>query len=314
MKKFLVVLILAALVLPAFADDASNLPAGVIRTRIVPTYASATQKFDADGEKIDLTFALASEGLKLFNLGAAVEYGINDWLTAALQWAPGYTLWSDMGMDHAMYGNATINGAYDLFLGAKFLVLGDKGIVQNETMRFAAAAGVKIPMPGADFDEELEKATDGDAFILSDADEHAFGMGGRFYFDYLLTKDIFINLYNETIYYLPREDVKSFGGSVVDEKKYGMDITFEVEFHYAMMVAQALKLNLGLPVTYFMATESESGAEDDTYKLSVNPTVGLFFLGKVPFEVSAAHSVPLMGKSTIATSALTIQIKNYLKF
>ena len=95
----------------------------------------------------------------------------------------------------------------------------------------------------------------------------------------------------------------------------GMDITFEVEFHYAMMVAQALKLNLGLPVTYFMATESESGAEDDTYKLSVNPTVGLFFLGKVPFEVSAAYSVPLMGKNvSYATNNLTIQIKNYLKF
>jgi hypothetical protein len=172
MKKFLVVLILAALVLPAFADDASNLPAGVIRTRIVPTYATATQGFNADGEKVDLTYGSygTSDKVQFFNLGAAVEYGINDWLTAALQWAPGYNLWSDLGMEptnpaYSFVENAVVTGAYDLFAGAKFLILGDKGIVQNETMRFAAAAGVKIPMPGADFDEEYSSMTSDEKFI-----------------------------------------------------------------------------------------------------------------------------------------------------
>jgi len=307
-KKILVALVLAALVLPVFADDALMLPKGVIRTRIVPTYAFANKGFDEDGELVDLTETLVIEKLKFFNLGAALEYGATDWLTAALQWAPGYNVWSDLGT-----GEATMNGAFDLFAGAKVLILGDKGFVPNETMRFAAALGVKIPMPGADFDKELENMVAGDPFIAADPDKHAFGMGGRLFFDYIINSDMFINLYNETIYYFPREDVEHLGG-VEDEVKYGMDITFEAEFHYAVAVAEALKLNLGLPVRYVMTTESESGADDDSYIFSLNPTVGVFFTGKVPFEVSVAYNIPLMGKDSLATNTLTFQIKNYLKF
>jgi len=314
-KKILVALVLAALVLPVFADDALMLPKGVIRTRIVPSYAFANKEFDLDGESVDLDFDDdgTSDKLQLFNLGVALEYGATDWLTAALQWAPGYNVWSDFGMATPLLENATMNGAFDLFAGAKVLILGDKGFIPNETMRFAAAVGVKIPMPGADFDKELENAINGDPFIFQDPDKHAFGMGGRLYFDYIINSDMFVNLYNETIYYFPREDVETFMGTL-DEMKYGMDLTFEAEFHYAMAVAEALKLNLGLPVRYVMTTESESGADDATNVLSLNPTVGVFFTGKVPFEVSVAYNIPLMGKNQYATNTLTFQIKNYFKF
>jgi len=306
-KKIVVALVLAVLVLPVFADDALMLPKGVIRTRIVPSYAFANKGFDADGESVDL-----AETAQFFNLGAAVEYGATDWLTAALQWAPGYNVWSDPGLP-APFDKATANGAFDLFAGAKILILGDTGFVPNETMRFAAALGVKIPMPGADFDKELDNMIAGDPFIAADPDIHAFGMGGRLYFDYIINSDMFVNLYNETIYYFPREDVEYLGG-IYDEQKYGMDITLEAEFHYAMAVAEALKLNLGLPVRYVLTTESESGADDDSYIFSLNPTVGVFFTGKVPFEVSVAYNIPLMGKDSLATNTLTFQIKNYLKF
>lgn len=306
-KKILVALVLAALVLPVFADDALMLPKGVIRTRIVPSYAFANKGFDADGESVDL-----DETAQFFNLGAAVEYGATDWLTAALQWAPGYNVWSDPGLP-APFDKGTANGAFDLFAGAKVLILGDTGFVPNETMRFAAALGVKIPMPGADFDKEYDNMLAGDPFIAADPDKHAFGMGGRLYFDYIINSDMFVNLYNETIYYFPREDVETLIGTV-DEQKYGMDITFEAEFHYAMAVAEALKLNLGLPVRYVMTTESESGADDDKYTFSLNPTVGVFFTGKVPFEVSVAYNIPLMGNNDYAMNTLTFQIKNYLKF
>jgi len=201
-----------------------------------------------------------------------------------------------------------MNGAFDLFAGAKFLILGDKGFIPNETMRFAAAVGVKIPMPGADFDKQLENMMAGDPFIGADPDKHAFGMGGRVFFDYIINSDMFVNLYNETIYYFPREDVETLIGTE-DEVKYGMDLTFEAEFHYAMAVAEALKLNLGLPVRYVMNTEEDSNV------FSLNPTVGVFFTGKVPFEVSVAYNIPLMGKNIeLATNTLTFQIKNYFKF
>jgi len=163
-------------------------------------------------------------------------------------------------------------------------------------------------MPGADFDKQRENMMAGDPFIIADPDRHAFGMGGRVFFDYIINSDMFVNLYNETIYYFPREDVEYFGG-VWDEVKYGMDLTFEAEFHYAMAVAEALKLNLGLPVRYVMNTEEDSNV------FSLNPTVGVFFTGKVPFEVSVAYNIPLMGKNIdFATNTLTFQIKNYFKF
>ena len=82
MKKIILVLVLLALVMPAFADEATVLPAGVLRTYIVPVYSFATQQYDNDGEAVDLAFDLSGLGagtlnvdkVSLFNLGGAIEY------------------------------------------------------------------------------------------------------------------------------------------------------------------------------------------------------------------------------------------------
>jgi len=80
MKKLLLVLVMLALVLPAFADDAKVLPKGVLRTYLAPSYTTITEVYDADGEAQDTTET------KLLNLGAALEYGITDWVNLGLQW------------------------------------------------------------------------------------------------------------------------------------------------------------------------------------------------------------------------------------
>src|SRR5271157_1453354 len=98
MRKALVFLLLAAFAIPIFADDALVLPAGVLRLYVVPTYAMADKMYDSSGKAQDIAFGPSTAKFSLFNLGLAAEYGVTDWLTAALQWTPGWYAWSDVAL------------------------------------------------------------------------------------------------------------------------------------------------------------------------------------------------------------------------
>jgi len=121
----------------AFADDALVMPARVGRVYMTNSYAFANGEYDKDGNYDDYESGYGA--FKLYNMGFAVEYGITDWITGAVQWAPGWNVWSDMdrtGMD------ANINGLYDIFVGAKIQIVGEKAPVQNSMFRFAVAPGI----------------------------------------------------------------------------------------------------------------------------------------------------------------------------
>jgi hypothetical protein len=92
MKKLAAVtLILLALGSFVFADDAKVMPKMVGRVYIAPTLSVAPGAYNEDGE-----YKSFDDGaVKAFNLGFALEYGVIDWITAAIQWAPGVTVWSD---------------------------------------------------------------------------------------------------------------------------------------------------------------------------------------------------------------------------
>src|SRR6056297_4356174 len=111
MRKLLLVLIMLALVLPAFADDAKVLPKGVLRSYIVPVYSFATEAYDQDGDAGDISFnGLPVDKVSLFNVGGAIEYGVNDWISAAVQWTPGYTFTTKFDGDNQMYDSITAKG------------------------------------------------------------------------------------------------------------------------------------------------------------------------------------------------------------
>jgi len=332
MKKICVFVLLFAVALSTFADDALVLPKGVFRTYITGAFAFATQAFDLDGDKQDLD----EESIRIFNLGGAVEYGVTDWISAAVQWAPGWYLWSsfyEATAADAPLDTATVNGPADIFAGAKIQLIGENAPVANQMFRLAFAPGVKIPLPSPDWQEEANDQAAGDPWKIFAADKHTLGVGGRAYFDYILNEMIYINLFGEFIYFpiaKTYEDVgyiewatvqtlKGLGFPYPEEYEFGFDLTLEAEPHFEMMLTDGIRFGAGVPVTFFMTPEPKvdgtAQTDEDTYLLTVAPNVSLFLMKfPVPLEFKLGYTLPLLGKNELAANILVLQLKSYLKF
>ncbi len=300
----------------AFADDASVLPAGVGRFYMTNTYAFADSGYNVDGDLEDIPAGTGA--IKAYNLGFALEYGVTDWISAAIQWAPGVNLWSEMDITGADFN---INGLSDLFVGAKLLIVGEKAPVQNSTIRFAVAPGVKIPMPGVDMEEQILNLMAGDSATIQQADNHVFALGARAYFDYIINTMFFMNLYSEFTYY-PLEadfgDTSIFSYGSTSKIAYGYQLVLEAEPHFDYML-DGVKLSATLPVTYVMTPnvkiDDVESVDSKTSVLKVAPTVvALLTKTPLPLEFKLSYSLPIMGVNGYAVNALTFQAKAYFKF
>ncbi len=331
MRRLLVVTLVLFAAAALFADDALVLPQGVWRARVAGAYTMADKAFDDSSKRVD-----ASDTLTTFNIGAALEYGIIPGVNLAAQWIPGYIVSSTL--DTA--DKAHVAGAFDLFLGGKVQILGDDPVttMKNDTMRFAAAAGVVVPLPGPDFKQAAKDALAGDDFALASADRHVFGLGGRAYFDYVFVKDqgglaepgeapdmFYVNLYSEFIKYLKRDvkflDFTPAPTELEAEFDFGYQLTLEAEPHFEKwMTPKKLQLKAGIPVTYVMTPEVKvdgTGQNDEGYSLNIRPWVAAFVVGVIPmpFEVEVGYMYPLAGKNvSFANSAVTFQLKTFFKF
>jgi hypothetical protein len=285
MKKFFVFgLAFLFLGQALFADDAKVMPMRVGRLYMAPTFSFASGAYDDKGEMQ----SYGDGSVKLFNLGFALEYGVTDWITAAVQWVPGWTFWSDVKpavpspLNSLAKGDVTVNGVADIFAGAKIQVVGEKAPVESSTVRAAAAPGLIIPMPGPDFAKEVGKlfpvGTDKEV-TFSSMDKHVFAAGARFYFDYIINSNFFINLYNETLFYPLNQDLNNDGptfhatkmvvyqtiaadsshplnaaaGQVLNikgEVNYKYRLTFEIEPVFSYPIADGVNFSAGLPVNY----------------------------------------------------------------
>ena len=317
MKKMLLIMLLAAIALPLFADDALVLPAQVLRLYVAPTYAFADKGFDPDGKLQDL--GAGSGKISIFDIGFAAEFGVTNWLTAAVQWVPGWTLYSKLDSIYPGPADYNVNGVNDIFAGAKIQILGDKGLVENKVIRLALAPGVKIPLPDVDWDKQLANYLGGKDATLTSIAKHAWGLGARAYFDYVINEMFFINLYSQYIMYFKRTDAAYQVGMPKGDLEYGYDLTFELEPHFTYMIADGLKFGAGLPVTYKMNPAIKyNGTEitdSDGYTLSLSPNVSLFLMKFfLPLEFKASYAFPLMGKNSYAINSFTLQVKAYLKF
>jgi hypothetical protein len=347
-KKLLlvsVVLILAAGAV--FADDAKVMPKMVGRLWIAPTFGFAPGGYD-NGAAYHSYNSTTGKELKMFNLGFALEYGIIDWITGAVQWAPGVTVWSDMDMG-ATGPEANVNGVADLFVGAKVQIIGEKAPVKTDRFRLALGPGVKIPLPGQDFAKQLTKMTAGETITPANLDHHVFGAGARVYFDYIFNEHFFLNLYNETIFYPVKGPIKNASlteyGALQEIKSplklndpnldadvgYNYDLTFELEPVYTATLGKGITLTASLPVnysfvpghTYSVSGESVAGnnaaakaaleaASPDTHSLKVRPTVSFFFTQWVlPTDIGLSYSLPVMGKNSMARHDITLKVKLY---
>jgi len=288
MKKLLIIGLVLLILAPAlFADDAKVMPAKVGRFYVAPIYSFVPGTYDDDGRRYDFP----DGPIKLFNLGFAVEYGINDWITAAMQWVPGVTLWSDLE-DATGIKEANMNGLADLFAGVKMQIIGANAPVQSEKVRFAVAPGVIIPLPGVDFEEEFKNMSEEKAATVANMDNHVFAAGGRFYFDYVFNNNFFINFHNETIFYLNNRELNKqspdlagfkakVGEGIPDlaaglgatgytgadlaeslaaldgEVNYRSNITFEIEPVFTTSLKDGIVLNAGIPINYQFSPASK---------------------------------------------------------
>ncbi len=336
MKKILISVLLASLTFAAFADDAKVLPSGVMRLTLANLILTADQAYDDDGEAQDSTEYFFD------NFGAAVEFGITDKISAAVQWVPGVMLADDYTNDAlaALNDQLIFTGISDFFVGAKIQVL------KTDDMRFAFAPGVIIPADSLDGLEEGRNALAGDDFRLaSQSETESLGFGGRFYFDYQINKDFYVNLYNQTKYYLPNERYDDGAGAtyagtvsyyvntlgqplnvavaaaeaatVKHEYEYPIYLDFELEPHYDLTLSKTGSMGFGLPVKYSMKGETTVegvGQDDDSYSFSINPGLSFFYTGGIPFEVAANYDIPLMGKNADKRSMFTFKLKLFYDF
>ena len=291
MKKILILSVVAlALVSWAFADNAQVMPARIGRLYIAPVHAFADGGFDSDW--IYRPYANGSGSLNAFNLGFALEYGVTDWISAAIQWAPGITIAStvDQQVPYLKTGSGApvmtfskspvdANGLADMFIGAKVLLWGDKAPLQSDKFRFALATGLKVPMPGHDFKQEYKNAQKGDPVTAVNGGNHTLGIGARAYFDFVISDNFYLNLYGEYIGYPIKKDVKdaSYGEyfaymasreginqaslTMTGNQKwvkpeikvqYGYDLTFEIEPVFSFSPAEGMLLSAGLPFNFHM--------------------------------------------------------------
>jgi len=316
MKRIFVIGLLLLCVF-AFADDAKVMPMMVGRLYVAPTYSFATGTYDTDG---DFT-SFDSGSVKVFNLGFALEYGVLNWLTAAVQWVPGWTPWSDVKAASGV-SNTNANGVADLFAGLKIQLAGEKAPLRTGNFRFALAPGVIIPLPGPDFEKELTNAMTGSKATLSSMDNHVFGAGGRFYFDVLFNKHFFLNLYNETIIYPSKLDLNKnspvFYGAkaqiagamqetlgpgaayIMDingKINYNYRLTFELEPVFTTPIASGIDLSVGLPINYrFIPAYSYSfdyPAAIAPYSEAIEPYL------KGALDTDAHHTLSLIPNASI---------------
>jgi hypothetical protein len=320
MKRILVLLILCTLAAPLFAEEAKLLPRGVFRFYLVPAYSFAYSYLDEDG---DGEFA---DSFTVANFALAVEYGILDWLSLDAQWTPGWNFSSDFEADDKLH----INGLYDVFLGAKLQFIGEQGLLlKSDKIRLSAGAGVKVPMPSPDWEEEYENMTDGDPYKAQDADKHTWGMGGRLYFDYVFTRAFYINFFTEFIYFFDKNyeevDLSKYiakevtGSTDYDLYGYRYDWIFEIEPTIEYMLSEGVQFGFSLPVnvkfTPDFTVDGDSVDDTGTCLLKFGPEFGLF-LRKIflPTELRCFYYFPLMGRNSYATHQLGLIIKSYLKF
>jgi hypothetical protein len=316
MKKLTALGILGILcgTLLVFAEDAKVMPARMGRFYLAPSFSFANKAWDSEGEKHDLD---GNGAIKMFNLGVAVEYGIIDWITGAIQWAPGWNAWSDVDMTGR---DANLKGFGDIFVGAKIQIIGADAPVKNSSIRLALGPGVKIPLPGPDFTEELANMMSGQSFTASKIDKHVFGFGARTYFDYVINDMFSVNAYNEFIYYPLKGKGKkhAIGTPAEAEVAYGFDLTFEVEPHFDKSLGNGILFHAGLPVNYkFTPDIKVDGTTVDksaAQALSLKPNASIFLTQlPLPLQFQVAYTVPLWGKKANATNSLVLQIRAYFK-
>jgi hypothetical protein len=328
MKKMMVMglaLFIGGLII-AGAEDARVLPAKIGRIYTVPTYAFAPGAFDADGSY----YAYEAKGtpkqgaIKAVNLGVALEYGIIDWVSFGLQWAPGINVWSDVDMQLPGGSKSTVNAndVYDLVIGGKILIVGDKAPVQNESMRFSVAPGVKIPLPGPKYNRQLNRSFKGKPVTAANMDFHSFAPGLKAYYDYQINENFIINAFGELGFYPIKgalADSGLTGAGVLNTRTLQANIIEQLSApEYASTLARygVNAQQLRADINNFTGNISQSDASVSygfQYAFEVEPIFTTTLPKKVIFTTGIPMKYGFTGKAKYDDVTVTQDFKTYIR-
>ncbi|HSV56586.1 MAG TPA: hypothetical protein VLH39_05695, partial [Magnetospirillaceae bacterium] len=168
-----------------------------------------------------------------------------------------------------------------------------------------------------DWVEEAAAAGAGDEFKISSPSLRAVGLGFRAYFDWVISELFFLNLYNQTIFYLPVEKDNILTPGVENEYEDGYSLTFEIEPHFNYALSDSLSVSAGVPLTWTMRPETviDGVGNDEPFSLlTVSPSVSAFVMTTLPIELEVGYTLPLAGRNAPAAGTLVVQLKTFLRF
>lgn len=351
MKKTLVLLLLAALVAPIFADDAKVLPSRIGRLYVVPAYTMWSQGFDSDGEKVDNSYGDAG----VVSVAAALEYGITDFLSFGFKYVPGYVVSSSFADDD----NLDSTGTSGADIGLKIQLVGPSAFVQSDTMRFALVPGVNVPFASYDAEAEATAMGSGDTYSGGPVSSTTFGLGVQASFDYVVNDSFYVNLFSEFRNHIPAPvsevgltEYSVYGGvataiytnysvSIAEpEISTGYDLTIELEPSYETSLGGGMTLSASVAATYDMNSgvslsdyDAGTGVDaideaattnlEDSFEsyglgasnvLSITPSVSLFLTSlPLPMEFAIDAVVPVMGENERNATTVLLTWKTYFR-
>jgi hypothetical protein len=339
MRRFVfgICLFIALAGLPVRADDALVLPAGAWRFYLVPTWTTVRSSYDARGEQQKIP--AGSGRIESFNLGYALEYGVNSWISAGFQWSPGTTLSSSFDFpspDPMRRDNAKLNDAFDALVGFRLQLIGSTtrdpkratGLSQDDKLRLAVGFGIKLPLTRIDWDREAANFSQGKAYLAQAADKHLLTPIMSVHVDYVFQKnsrhEFFVNLYSQYTPYLSKAKYREtslarfLNPTMADARiEYGYDVLVEVDPRFeAWVVPRALRLGVYLPVRRKSAPASELdgvGQHNESYRATVSPTLDLFVLvSGIPLELRIGYQRTFAGRNAPQGNTLIILFRAIL--
>jgi len=321
----------------ARAEDAMVLPAGIWRIYAVPVWSAVESAFDGTGERREIPPGAGR--IRAFNLGLAVEYGVNDWIAVGVQWTPGANLSSSFDFpagDPGHRDRASLDDSFDALAGVKIGIVGSSGdgprwatgLRKSDWLRFAVGLGLKFPVTAVDWEREARSYASGGTWLAQTADRHLVAPVLGLYADLVLLRsrkrELFVDVYAQYIPYLAtaryaetslaRYLDPALAGVRVD---YRYDLFVEVEPRFdAWVWTGVLRAGIYLPVRhrFYPATRLDGVDQGNSgYRTTVFPTLDLMtpLLG-FTLEMKVGWQRTVAGRNVAATDSLVVVLRAML--
>jgi hypothetical protein len=315
-------------------DDAFVLPAGAWRVYAVPAWSSVSSTWDGEGVRHEIPEGAGR--IKAFNLGLALEYGINCWITAGFQWTPGPNLSSSFDFppsDPAGRDRARLDDSFDALLGVKFAIVASpgpssfrsEGLVRSDRFRLALGTGVRFPLSSVDWEREARRYAAGDTYLPQAVDKHLVAPILGLYADWVVARskrsELFVGFYSQYVPYLSTANWAetslaryldpALAGVRVD---YRYDAYVEVEPRYDhWAVPGKVRVGLHVPVRdrIFPAPLLNGVDQHNSgYRVIVTPTLDLMLpLPGVVMELKAGWQRTVAGKNAASADAVVLVLR-----